>query len=129
MKLSLDTNAYTKLVLGHRPLLELLEQADELFVSSIVLGELIAGFTLGNRYRQNLAVLRDFLNSEVTGVSDITKDVAERYALLFADMRSKGTPVPTNDLWIAAAAMETGSRLVTYDGHFTAIAGLVVLAP
>ncbi|MBN1756769.1 MAG: PIN domain-containing protein [Chitinispirillaceae bacterium] len=76
-----------------------------------------------------MILLQELLSSEITGVSDITNDVAERYAILFADMRSRGMPIPTNDLWIAAAAMETGSRLVSYDGHFKNIPGLVVLAP
>ena len=129
MKVSLDTNAYTKLVQGYRPLSELLERVDEIFVSSIVLGELIAGFTVGSRRRENMSILQDFLDTEASVLCDITRDVAERYALLFADLRSKGTPIPTNDLWIAAAALETGSRLISYDDHFKNVPGLAVLSP
>ncbi|MDD5673093.1 MAG: type II toxin-antitoxin system VapC family toxin [Chitinivibrionales bacterium] len=129
MKVSLDTNAYTKFVQGHRPLSELLERAEEIFISPIVLGELIAGFTLGSRRRENIMVLKDFLDTEASAECAITKDVAERYAFLFADLRAKGTPIPTNDLWIAAAALETGSRLISYDDHFKKVPGLVVLAP
>ena len=129
MKVSLDTNAYTRLMLGHRPLADLLEYVDEIFISTVVLGELIAGFTLGNRHGENLAVLRNFLDTEVSAINDITSDVADRYALIFAALRSQGAPIPTNDMWIAAAAVETGSRLITYDTHFNKIPGIVVLSP
>lgn len=129
MKVSLDTNAYTRLMLGHRPLADLLECVDEIFISTVVLGELIAGFTLGNRRGENLSVLRNFLDTEVSAINDITRDVAERYALIFAELRSQGAPIPTNDMWIAAAALETGSRLITYDTHFKKIPGIVVLSP
>jgi tRNA(fMet)-specific endonuclease VapC len=129
MKVSLDTNAYTRLVLGHRPLADLLECVDEIFLSTVVLGELIAGFTMENRRGVNMSVLQSFLDTEVTAISDITKDVAERYAIIFTGLRSQGTPIPTNDIWIAAAALETGSRLITYDTHFNKIPGIVVLSP
>jgi tRNA(fMet)-specific endonuclease VapC len=130
MKVSLDTNAYSKLRQGHKPLLELLEHVDEIIVSSIVLGELMAGFAMGSRRAENMVILADFMDTEVSvGDGDITRDIAERYAILYADLRLKGTPIPTNDLWIAAAALETGSRLVSYDEHFKNVPGLVVLAP
>jgi tRNA(fMet)-specific endonuclease VapC len=128
MKLSLDTNAYTKLMQGHRPLAEQLELADEIFISTVVLGELFGGFALGKKQRENARVLNDFIGSEAI-VTEITRDIAERYGLIYLQLRSKGTPVPTNDLWIASAAFETGSRLVTYDSHFKVIPGLLVLSP
>jgi tRNA(fMet)-specific endonuclease VapC len=129
MKVSLDTNAYTRLMTGHRPLADLLERVDEIFISSIVVGELMAGFALGSRRKENLSVLQSFLATEATAISDITRDVAERYALIFSELRLQGTPIPTNDIWIAAAAFESGSRLISYDAHFNKISGLVVLSP
>jgi predicted nucleic acid-binding protein len=59
----------------------------------------------------------------------VTTDIAERYGILISQLTRQGTPIPTNDIWIAAAALETGSRLVTYDSHFEHIHGLIVLGP
>ena len=129
MNLSLDTNAYSKFASGHKPLLEALEYADEIYLSTIALGELFAGFSLGSRYERNLSVLKEFIDMQVTDITEITRDVAERYAMIYTGLRSRGTPIPTNDIWIAAAAFETGTRLVTYDVHFSAIPGLMLIAP
>jgi tRNA(fMet)-specific endonuclease VapC len=68
---------------------------------------------------------------DLPGVQLVTVDafVADRYGILVKILRKMGTPIPTNDIWIAAAALETGSRLVTYDSHFDCIPGLLVIAP
>ena len=62
-------------------------------------------------------------------VVNIDASVADRYGILVKMLRKMGTPIPANDIWIAAAALETGSRLVTYDSHFDCIPGLLVIAP
>jgi len=111
------------------PLRHTLEFAVDVFVPATVLGELHAGFELGTKRDENVARLREFLSLPGVSVAETTADVAERYGLLVASLRNAGTPLPTNDIWIAATALETGARLVTYDRHFQAVPGLVLLAP
>lgn len=129
MKLCIDTNAYTALKLGRDEVCDLVESADIVYVPVIVLGELYAGFFQGKHLERNVSELRSFLN--VPGVEElpVTASIAERYGILVAALRKGGNPIPTNDIWIAAAALETGSRLLSYDKHFTAIPGLLVTAP
>jgi tRNA(fMet)-specific endonuclease VapC len=129
MKVLLDTNAYVKLAKGHPPLADVLERADEVLFSTVVLGELRGGFRLGTRQHQNESLLRDFLDNEATAILGVSEDVADRYAELYAELRRRGTPVPANDLWIAATALEAGARLVTYDVHFGAVPGVTTLSP
>lgn len=129
MNLCLDTNAYTAFKQGHPPLRELLESADQILLPSIVLGELYAGFFQGKRTRQNIAELQQFF--EVQGVSsiDISQPIAERYGRLIQVLRENGTPIPTNDVWVAATALDTGCRLVSYDKHFQQVPGLMIYSP
>jgi tRNA(fMet)-specific endonuclease VapC len=128
MKISLDTNAYTKLMQGHKTIAEELEKADELFLSTIVIGELFSGFSMGSKLKENARQFEDFIEHEATLVP-ITRNVADRYAAIFKHLKTHGTPIPTNDIWIAAAAFEMGSILATYDAHFTLVPGLMILAP
>ncbi len=129
MRVCLDTNAYCRLMSGHSPLVELLEQADEVWIPATVLGELHAGFEIGSRRETNRGQLSEFLKCFGVEPMSITPDMAERYGILVKQLSDAGTPIPTNDIWIVAAAQETGCRLVTYDAHFTKIMGLIVLAP
>lgn len=130
MKICLDTNAYTETKRGvNKEIVRMLEEADTVYVPSIVVGELFAGFYQGRQAHRNLSELKDFF--EVPGVEFVAPSIAicERYGILVAELRRKGRPIPTNDIWIAATALETGSRLLSYDKHFDAIQGLMVYAP
>jgi tRNA(fMet)-specific endonuclease VapC len=129
VKICLDTNVFTKLALQHQPLIELIDQSESVFVPTVVLGELYAGFYLGNRQDQNKKDLLQFLN--LPGVEEVVVDssIAERYGIIIRDLKKAGKPIPTNDIWIAATALELGARLVSYDKHFDLIAGLIVIAP
>ena len=129
MKRCLDTCAYSRLMLGHRGLQDCLEEADILVLPVIVLGELHAGFEAGNLSAENENRLKSFLEAPNVRIQDATWDIAHRYAFLVNELRRAGTPIPTNDIWIAATALELGARLVTYDVHFRVIPGLVVDAP
>lgn len=129
MKVCLDTNAYSRLMLGHVPLKDLLESVDEILVPATVLGELHAGFELGSRRQANRVQLATFLSQPGVDRLAVDDGVAERYGSLVSQLSRAGTPIPTNDIWIAAAAMECGARLVSYDAHFTSVPGLLVLAP
>jgi len=129
MKVCLDTNAYSRLMLGHVPLKDLLESVDEILVPVTVLGELYAGFELGSRRQANCEQLAMFLSQPGVDSAVVDDGVAERYGSLVSQLSRAGTPIPTNDIWIAAAAMECGARLVSYDAHFASVPGLLVLAP
>jgi tRNA(fMet)-specific endonuclease VapC len=129
MRVCLDANAYSRLMGGHVPLTQLLESSEEVLLPATVLGELHAGFELGSRRETNRRQLGEFLALPGVETIPVTTDIAERYGILISQLTRQGTPIPTNDIWIAAAALETGSRLVTYDSHFKHIHGLIVLDP
>ena len=120
-RLCLDTCAYSNFKRNHRPVVEAVSKADWVGVPSIVIGELVTSFRLGNRREENLAELKDFLSYPVVCELPVDHDVAEVYAELVATLRQAGTPIPTNDIWIAATSICAGSTLVTYDGHFSLI--------
>jgi tRNA(fMet)-specific endonuclease VapC len=129
MKISLDTCGYSRLSLQGQSLIDILAEADAVYLSSVMLGELFAGFYLGSREKENRTELTRFLDLPGVEVVDINTAIADRYGILVKQLRNQGTPLPTNDIWIAAVALETGSRLVTYDSHFECIQGLLVIAP
>jgi predicted nucleic acid-binding protein len=129
MRVCLDTNAYSRLMGGHVPLTQLLESCEEVLLPATVLGELHAGFELGSRRETNRRQLGEFLALPGVETIPVTTDIAERYGILISQLTRQGTPISTNDIWIAAAALETGSRLVTYDSHFRHVPGLIVLGP
>ena len=125
MKVCIDTNAYSDFMRGDAHVAEILETADEIYVPSVVIGELTYGFLLGKKLDENESVLNDFLTQDGVKVLQITKGIAERYGYVKASLKVNGTFIPENDVWIAAAALETGARLVTKDKHFDYVAGLI----
>ncbi len=126
MRLCIDTGAYSALKKGEPSVADLLESAEEVLVSTVVLGELYAAFSLGGLERKNLQELRAFLGKPGVTICPVTDEIAQRYGTLVKTLRQQGTPLPTNDIWIAAAALETGCRLVTFDEHFTRIPTLLI---
>lgn len=129
MKRCLDTNAYSRMRQGNERLQVCLEEADLLVVPAVVLGELYAGFEMGTRRVENEARLEAFLELPSVRIQEVNQDVARRYGILVRQMWQAGTPLPTNDLWVAATALESGARLVTYDDHFQHVPGLLVESP
>jgi tRNA(fMet)-specific endonuclease VapC len=122
-----DTNAYSAFCRNDETVVSLFENADAIVVPSIVVGELVAGFLGGSQWDRNWALLAEFLAQPGIRVQDIGIDEAQRYGLLVKNLKQRGTPIPTNDLWIAATALSLGAALVTRDKHFSAIEGLFVL--
>jgi predicted nucleic acid-binding protein len=120
----LDTNAYTAFMLGEADVVEVLAHAQRLYLNSVVLGELLGGFAAGTREQKNRAELARFLDSPRVEVLPVTEQTADCYALVYAGLRRKGQPIPTNDLWIAASALEHGAALLTHDAHFSQIVNL-----
>ncbi len=122
--LLLDTNAYSALKRGHQEVARLVRSAETIVVSAIVLGELLYGFRHGTRANANERELEDFLRRPNTRFAEVTRTTANRYSKIAAALRAKGTPIPTNDIWIAAHAQETGAHLLSFDRHFGVIDGL-----
>ena len=125
MRLLLDSNAYSLLMRGHERAAELVRNAEELLFSAVVVGELMYGFRAGSRFERNVADLRSFLESPYSTLVKVGQTTADRYSRIAAALKGKGRPIPTNDVWIAAHAMETGADLVSADRHFEYIDGLV----
>ena len=117
-RICLDTSAYSHFKRGDAAAVEVVTAASEVFVPAVVLGELRTGFRLGNRRLQNEKELRQFLASGAVRVVDIDDDVSSIYADIVIELREAGTPIPTNDVWIAASAAREAATVVTYDGHF-----------
>jgi tRNA(fMet)-specific endonuclease VapC len=120
----IDTNAYTAFMLGEAAVVDVLAHADRICLSSVVLGELLGGFAAGTRESKNRAELARFMDSPRVEVVPVTAQTADNYALIYSALRRKGQPIPTNDLWIGASALEHGAALLTRDAHFTHIDGL-----
>ena len=125
MKLILDTSAYAGFKLGYEAVVEYLVLAHSIFISPIVLGELLFGFRGGSQFEKNMAELNRFLEHPVVEIINLTEITSDRYARIAARLKQQGTPIPSNDIWIAAQTMETGAELVTLDHHFENINGLV----
>lgn len=123
----LDTNAFVELRRGHEAVVDLVRSASRLSFSFFVLGELLFGFRNGRRFEHNVAELESFLEHPDVELAWPTWDTADRFARLSTALRRAGTPIPTNDIWIAAQALETGAELLTYDRHFDRVAGLAVV--
>jgi tRNA(fMet)-specific endonuclease VapC len=124
MRVLLDTNAYSDLARGSSWLAARVRRAEAVMLSSIVTGELLGGFRRGTRYDENLADLERFLALPRVHLLPVTLATAERYGRVYAALRREGRPIPTNDMWIAAHAMETGAELLSSDPHFEYVAGL-----
>lgn len=129
MKLVLDTNAYTGFLRGDEKVIHVVRQAEHLYLPATVVGELLFGFRGGNRYEENVDQLRRFLDSPLVDFSETNQTVCHRYALVLQQLRSKGRPIPTNDVWIAAHALALGADLLSWDQHFSLIEGLSWIGP
>jgi tRNA(fMet)-specific endonuclease VapC len=117
-RVMLDTSAYSAFMLGHSGVKAALQEADAIYLNPIILGELRAGFLRGRWRRKNEGELRAFLDSPRVNVVDVAVATAERYAVILDFLWKNGTPIPTNDIWIAASAMQHGLRVITTDVHY-----------
>ena len=129
MKRLLDTNAYVALKRNHEQVAEIVRQSTELVFSTVVIGELLFGFRNGARFDRNTRELDELLSAERVSVLPVTRTTADRFGRIAAALRKAGTPIPTNDIWIAAHVFESGSELVTFDRHFEAVGGLPWVCP
>ena len=126
-RLCLDTSAYSNFQRGHRQAVAHIDQADWIGVPTVVRGELWAGFLLGSQADRNAQALALFLDHAAVETLDADGNVARIYGEIFAELRNKGTPLPTNDIWIAATAINAGATVLTFDAHFREIARVAAM--
>jgi tRNA(fMet)-specific endonuclease VapC len=124
VKRLLDTCAYTAAKRGRPDVCEAIRMSSELVFSTIVLGELLFGFRHGTRFDRNLAELERFLNHPAVRLQPVDRVTADRFGRIATMLKRAGTPIPSNDIWIAAQAMETGAELLTLDSHFEKVTGI-----
>jgi len=117
----LDTSAYSRFQRGDAQAVSLIDGAEWIGVPAIVLGELRVRFQLGDRRERNEVLLADFLANPVVELLSVDDEVSRHYADIVVDLRRAGTPIPTNDIWIAATAAGAGAILLSADDHFTAV--------
>ena len=120
----LDTNCYSAYLSGDERVLNVLVEAESVYMSIFVLGELFAGFRGGSKMQQNLNYLKRFLAKKTVKILDATMETSEIFGDLKEKLKKNGSPIPINDVWVAAHALETSSVLITYDAHFQNITGL-----
>ena len=121
MRLALDTNRYTDLCRGDGPVVERIEAAVEVWLPFIVLGWLRAGFAVGSQGPRNEAILRRFLLKPGVDVLYADEQTTHHYANVYRQLRKQGTPIPTNDMWIAALVLQHSLMLYDCDAHFDAL--------
>jgi tRNA(fMet)-specific endonuclease VapC len=126
-KILLDTNAYSAFMNGDEAVLSALGAAEIVYLSVFVLGELLTGFVGGKKEQENRRLLEQFKSRSTVKILNATEETSEIFATIKHTLTKAGTPIPINDIWIASHAIETGSSLVTNDGHFKMVAGLRIL--
>ena len=129
-RICLDTCAYSQFKRGHGPAVEAIRTAREVLVPVVTLGELRTGFLLGSQAARNEAELKAFLAHPLVRVLEVDEEASCLYAELVTDLRRRGSPTPTNDLWIATLAAREGASVLTYDAHYGQIRriGVILLA-
>jgi predicted nucleic acid-binding protein len=125
-RIIVDTNLYAGFKRSDTAALHLLRRADVVCINTVILGELLAGFRCGSREEQNRLELDQFLDSPRVNVLPLDEDTAEFYAQVFQELKQKGRSIPSNDLWLAASALQHGLALATFDDHFSHISGLLL---
>ena len=125
-RILIDTNAYAAFKKNDTDAVNTLKAVEYIGINIVVLGELLSGFIGGTREAKNRKELDQFLDSPRVSLIQLDEETAEYYARVYWDLKRKGKPVPTNDIWVAASAMRHGLALFTYDEHFDNIDGLIL---
>jgi predicted nucleic acid-binding protein len=125
MRVALDTNRLTDLLRGDSKLVDQLSYCDEVWIPLITLGEIKAGFYGGTHHDRNEQLLQRLLAKSTVDVLLPTRGTVEHYARVLVQLERAGTPIPDNDMWIAAMALENDLCLITRDRHFDCIPQLL----
>ena len=132
MKLVLDTNIYCDYAEGLPHAVDFMAvRGDDIYLPSIVLGELTYGFMKGSRQRFNERKLQEIIKKLRIEIVDVNQNVSRKYAIIYLSLVKKGAKIPINDVWIAACCMEVGGTLLTRDQHFQNVIQIetVILRP
>lgn len=124
----IDTNSYSSFKRGEIEAVEIIRHVPAIIINPIVLGELLGGFELGAKREENKKELELFLQSERVKSVAIDRKTSEYYSIIYKELREKGRPIPTNDIWIAATAMQHGLAVYSYDEHFNYISDLKTIS-
>lgn len=125
-KILIDTNIYSLAMRGDSTVIDILQQVSLIGITSVSMGELLSGFKGGSKETVNRKELNLFLDSPRVTLYSIDAESAEYYSAILNQLKKQGTPIPTNDIWIAAVAFQHGLQMVTNDRHFSYIDGLLL---
>ena len=125
----IDTSVYSAFKAGDPEVIRALARPEKILVCTTVLGELLSGFKCGTKERANRDELELFLDTPRVAFAVADDETAEFYSEIFKVLRGKGRPIPTNDMWIAASALQHGAAVLSLDSHFACVEGLVVRNP
>ena len=116
----IDTNVLIECFQNNQSISEAISQYDRILICPAVLGEFKAGIDVNTRRGKKVkALLDEFLDDPAVAIVPCTDETADYYARIFRTLKDNGTPLPTNDMWIAAAALEHGATVLSSDGHFS----------
>lgn len=122
MKLVLDTNIYCDYAEGIDNVVDTIATySNNIYIPSIVIGELNYGFMKGSRKDFNEKKLKEVITRLEIDVINVNQDVAKKYAFIYLSLSKKGKKIPINDVWIAACCMDIGGTLLTKDKHFDVV--------
>jgi tRNA(fMet)-specific endonuclease VapC len=123
----IDTNIYSLAMKGEPNIVDILRRIERIGISTISLGELFSGFKAGSKERQNREELEIFLDSPRVALHSVDVETADFYSFILNSLRQAGTPIPTNDIWIAATALQHGYKLFSQDKHFDYVHGIMII--
>lgn len=129
VEIAIDTNRYRDFVDGVPEAVAVLRAAPRVFVPFVVIAQLRAGFAVGSRGGENQRIFEQFLHRSRVEVLLPTMGTTRHYANLYRQLRSAGTPIPTNDLWIAAIVAQHDLTLFSRDAHFDALPQIHAIGP
>jgi tRNA(fMet)-specific endonuclease VapC len=125
-KILIDTNIYSSALRGDPAVVQVLRQVVLIGICAVSIGELLSGFRGGNKEQENRQELGIFLDSPRVVLYSVDEYTAEYYCSILNQLKKRCTPIPTNDIWIAAAALQHGLQLYTLDKYFSEIEGLLL---
>jgi len=120
----LDTCAYIAFKRNQPEAIEIIRNIEVIGVNTVIIGELLGGLMIGSKSDINRQQLQQFINSPRVKIFSIDQHTAEYYALIYSQLRRKGKPIPTNDMWIATTVIQHDLSLFTYDTDFQYIDNL-----
>ena len=126
-KILIDTNIYSEFMRGKNKVKYVLSEMEIIGISVISIGELLSGFKGGVSEEKNRKELSFFLDSPRAKIYNVDAETSEFYAKIITDLKNSGNPIPTNDIWIASIAFQSGLKLFTLDKHFQKVPGLFLV--